>query len=140
MNGYGIPVNDSVVHDYCEYNKVRKKDILYVIQWDHRLLKIEFVNGETLYYDSFENVGIIRVTDEFRKSLNKTNVMFSTLLKWTLKRRFMTNKEFAKRLNVTGALISQYTRGKSLPNVERLVDISKVLRVPVEAFLEAWEI
>lgn len=42
----------------------------------------------------------------------------------------------ARQLGVTTASLSNWTRGRSLPNVEHAITISRVLRIPLRDWLE----
>ena len=59
--------------------------------------------------------------------------IFCKRLQKALKENKMTSIELANRLNINRGIISNYTKGKYKPKIDRLTQIAKILNVK-----EAW--
>lgn len=62
--------------------------------------------------------------------------LFSDRLKAILKEKKMSGRQLGREVGLSGAQISNYLRGQSFPQPEKLVEISRVLNVPIEYFIE----
>ncbi len=51
----------------------------------------------------------------------------------------LTQRDFAEKLNVSDKVISKWETGKSLPNVETMLILSKVLGVSISELYECLE-
>lgn len=60
-------------------------------------------------------------------------------MKELLSKANITQVEFAKRLNVTQSLISQWVRGICEPKIEQLPTIAEILGVSIEKVIECFK-
>ena len=117
-NNYGLYKEDIV-----EYKAVSPYDLV-----------IEFENGERRIYDTFSNTwSYVKyesddLTDE--QELHEFQVNLRTLIR----RKFMDQTEFARRLGITQGMVSKYLTGRSVPDVLMLRKMAKVLGCSVNDF------
>lgn len=62
--------------------------------------------------------------------------MFGEKIKMLRKSQGLTQTEFAKRLYVTSAAVSQWEKNQTRPDMDRLIHISKEFKVPLSYFAD----
>lgn len=119
------------------YYRFQLDQIEMATYWDERIVKIKFCDGSLEYFDLHET---------WRYGVNKNMVdpitsfkmKFANMLKWKLQRGFITQIEFAEKIDVSQATLSRYLNGRTLPQVDTLFLMAETLDMPIEAFTDLY--
>ena len=99
--------------------------------WD---LFVELKNGDKFIYDGFTN----SVSFDFYESDDLTEeqmtIEFSKNLRKTIRRKFITQDELARKTGISRLSINRYINGKQLPDYITLRKLSNALGCPIEDF------
>ena len=140
MKVYKTLANTEDVLRYCNYFHIERKDIAKATNWDDDVIKIEFVDGSTVFYRPLTDEILWPGMDISDDPEERARTCFSELLKWKIKRSGMTQGDIAKKLGITEVSLSRYVSGKGYPKIDMLYRLSEILNANPEIFYDCFKV
>lgn len=125
--------SDKLYRDVLEHNPDVKpekvKSFMAINEYD---LLITYTNGKRELFDTFDGYRryIKYETDALTEEEHRKE--FPKLLYKIMRRKGITQKQLAERLNVSQSMISHYINGKALPGYSMLKKMANVLECSID--------
>ena len=145
MSWYGrdVDFNSSEIQILRMYFREDFQEATRVTYWDNKLIKLEYSNRRASYIEiptraivSLRNntgdCDVAECDEQWRQ-------LFSKMLRWKMKRDFITQTELSLMTGIPQRTISSYMVAEANPSFVNVMKIANAFDLPIEAFSELYD-